>query len=171
MLLRERMWKLFCHHFEWCQLDWFDQRKYVIYQTATVRGRPRGICQRTNHPVPSRCSPCGESHEYLMRQARTHSLHHTFSLIHVINQSSNWELYVRWLSVSVCQIHDYYLLNSVLLFVIPLVLAPERCLLHIHVDVSMVQLVTLDLLLWISVIKFIHIIFEYIKYKLGLLMR
>lgn len=77
---------------------------------------------------PSRCSPCGESHEYLMRQARTHSLHHTFSMIHVINQSSNWELYVRWLSVSVCQIHDCYLQNSVLLFVIPLVLAPCRCI-------------------------------------------
>lgn len=151
------MWKLFCHHFEWCQLDWFDQRKYVIYQTATVSGRPRGICQRTNHPVPtgshmscawpSRCSPCGESHEYLMCQTRTHSLHHTFSLIHVINQSSYWELYVRWLSISVCQIHDYYLQNSVLLFVhvFPLVLAPKRCLLHIHIDISMVQLVSLKL--------------------------
>lgn len=58
-----------------------------------------------------------------------------------------WELYVRWLSISVCQIHDYYLQNSVLLFVrvFPLVLAPKRCLLHIHIDISMVQLVSLKL--------------------------
>lgn len=39
---------------------------------------------------PSGCSPYGESHEYLMCQIRTHALHHTFSLTHVINQSSNW---------------------------------------------------------------------------------
>lgn len=38
----------------------------------------------------SGCSPYGESHEYLMCQIRTHALHHTFSLTHVINQSSNW---------------------------------------------------------------------------------
>lgn len=91
-------------------------------RTTLAHSQPQAVC------VAQQMLPMWESHEYLMRQARTHSLHHTFSLIHVINQSSNWELYVRWLSVSVCQIHDCYLQNSVLLFVIPLVLAPCRCI-------------------------------------------